>query len=100
MRDLDDLVLDQVIEIVEIQSKRQQEHNHENPKLSLEEVVSEGLPVVINQNLHGLVFEDVDLGEFRNVINQWPLPLSNCLQLLFEVEKVLRVAIFDLWLSF
>ena len=100
MSDLDYLVLYQIVEIIEIQRKWQQEHYQENPELSLEEVVSEAFPVVVNQDLDGLVFEDVNLGEFRNVVNQRPLPLSDCLQLLFEVEKVLRVSIFDHGLSF
>jgi len=98
--DLDHLVLYQIVEIIEVQSKWQQEHHQENPELGLEEVVSEGFPVVVNQNLDGLVFEDVDLRVFGNVIDQGPLPLSDVLQLLLEVEEALRVAIFDLRLSF
>lgn len=77
MRDLDHLVLDQIVKIIEIQSKWQQEHHQENPELRLEEIVSEGLPVVIDQNLDGLILENIDLGELRNIINQRPLLLPN-----------------------
>lgn len=55
---------------------------------------------MVDQDLDRLVLKDVDLGELRNVVDEGSLSISDSLKLLFEVQEVLRVTVFNLRLSF